>query len=221
MVDINDWMAKLTADLKSHFGSRLILAGIQGSYQRGEATENSDIDAVVILDTLSFGDMKSLKTIIANMPESDKACGFVCGKNELWNWPKHELFQFVNDTRICHGSFDGIVPEIGREDVLESVKIGASGLYHACCHTYLHGDPQALKSLYKGAFFILLAIHYLRHGEYVRTKKELLPVLNETERKMLSVGMNWDEDQKKIAENTDEYFDLMIGWCKQVLNERF
>ena len=214
-------MTELTEKLKDHFGGRLILTGLQGSYQRDEATENSDIDAVIILDTLSLGDLKIVKAVFATMPENDKVCGFISGRNELRNWPKCELFQFVNDTRLHYGSFDGLLPEIRRDDVIESVKIGTSGLYHACCHTFLHGEPQALKELYKGAFFILQATYYLREGEYVRSKKELLPLLTETEQDILSVSMNWNEHQKKITADADEYFGLMISWCSEILSEIF
>jgi len=221
MIIANDWMTELTEKLKSYFGDKLILTGLQGSYQRDEATENSDIDAVIILDALSLGDLKTVKGVLATMPENDKTCGFISGRNELRNWPKHELFQFMNDTRLYYGSFDGLLPEIRRDDVIESVKIGASGLYHACCHTFLHGEPQALKALYKGAFFILQATYYLRHGEYVRSKKELLPLLTETEREILSVSMSWNEHQKKIIADSDEYFSLIISWCSEILSEIF
>ena len=221
MIIANKWMIELTEKLKDHFGNRLILTGLQGSYQRDEATENSDIDAVIILDTLLMDDLKTVKGILATMPENDKACGFISGRNELRNWPKHELFQFINDTRLYYGSFDGLLPEIRRDDIIESVKIGASGLYHACCHTFLHGEPQALKELYKGAFFILQAAYYLRHGEYVRSKKELLPLLTKTEREILAVNMNWYEHQKKITADADEYFDGIISWCSEILSETF
>ena len=33
----------------------MVLSGLQGSYARGETTETSDIDMVVIFDDLCFG----------------------------------------------------------------------------------------------------------------------------------------------------------------------
>ena len=53
-LSIEDWMKDLTEKLKRQFGQRLLFVGLQGSYQRGEATADSDIDVVVLLDTLSF-----------------------------------------------------------------------------------------------------------------------------------------------------------------------
>lgn len=60
MIDINLWMKHFTELLNETFGERIYFVGIQGSYGRGEATESSDIDAVVILDKLTAGDVKNI-----------------------------------------------------------------------------------------------------------------------------------------------------------------
>ena len=48
MIDITLWTDRYMMALKDAFGDRIWFAGIQGSYGRGEATEDSDIDMVVI-----------------------------------------------------------------------------------------------------------------------------------------------------------------------------
>lgn len=221
MIDIDNWITDLTIKLKTAFEDRLLFVGLQGSYGRGEATEDSDIDAVVILDQLTIEDLKQYKTILLTMPENDKACGFISGKQEIQNWPKHELFQFANDTRSIHGSLVGLLPSIERQDMIDSVKIAVSGLYHIACHSYLHGEPQVLKELYKGAFFILQAIYYLRSDTYIGSKKELFPLLFEAEQEILAIGMNWSEYQEKILARPDQYFDAIIVWSSNVLEEKF
>ena len=50
MLDINVWIQNFLQTLNNTFGARVWFVGLQGSYGRGEATENSDIDVVVILD---------------------------------------------------------------------------------------------------------------------------------------------------------------------------
>ena len=52
MIDISAWMNNFLQVLTERFGQRVWFVGLQGSYGRGEATEGSDIDAVVILDRL-------------------------------------------------------------------------------------------------------------------------------------------------------------------------
>ena len=54
MFDINTWLNIVIKKLQNEFEQRLLFVGLQGSYNRGEATQNSDIDLVVILENLSF-----------------------------------------------------------------------------------------------------------------------------------------------------------------------
>ena len=49
MFQIEEYMQELIASLKNTFKEKLQYVGLQGSYMRGEANENSDIDVVVIL----------------------------------------------------------------------------------------------------------------------------------------------------------------------------
>ena len=59
MIDINGWMNDFLQKLDDVFANRVWFVGLQGSYGRGEATETSDIDVVVILDELSVSDIQT------------------------------------------------------------------------------------------------------------------------------------------------------------------
>ena len=48
MVDIENWMGELAEKLTGRFGPRLLFLGLQGSYGRGEAGEDSDIDVAAV-----------------------------------------------------------------------------------------------------------------------------------------------------------------------------
>ena len=48
MVDISTWINTFLKALDETFGDRVWFVGLQGSYGRGEATETSDIDIVVM-----------------------------------------------------------------------------------------------------------------------------------------------------------------------------
>lgn len=50
MIDITAWTKNFLQTLNETFANRVWFVGLQGSYGRGEATETSDIDVVVILD---------------------------------------------------------------------------------------------------------------------------------------------------------------------------
>lgn len=58
---------------------------LQGSYGRGEATETSDIDAVVILDELTVTDIQTYSIMLDTLPYRELICGFLSGKDEIMN----------------------------------------------------------------------------------------------------------------------------------------
>ena len=59
MIDISIWIKNFLQTLNETFENRVWVIGLQGSYGRGEATETSDIDIVVILDELSAMDIQA------------------------------------------------------------------------------------------------------------------------------------------------------------------
>ena len=83
MVNIDTWMEGFLSRLKETFGPRLLFLGLQGSYGRGEANEDSDIDVVCVLDRVDLADLDTYRTLVRGMPEGEKAGGCLCGAEEL------------------------------------------------------------------------------------------------------------------------------------------
>ena len=210
--EIETWLQDFTKKLFDIFGNRLKFIGLQGSYKRGEANSESDIDIVIILDKLSFEDLNSYKKIVNSMPDSEKVCGFISGEKEIYNWPKFDLFQLLNDTVSLHGNLQDFIPIIKRNDILNSIKINTANLYHQMCHAYLfeNKDVEVLYQGYKSAFFILQALYYSRNTEYIGSKKELVKLLEGEDKEILLVNMNWKSLQ--VNENLDFYFEKIINW---------
>ena len=109
MIDIRAWMDKFLEALNDTFKDRVWFVGLQGSYGRGEATETSDIDVVVIIDELSAADIKAYSSMLHTLSHRDLICGFLSGKNEILNWEPSDLFQFCNDTTPIKGSLDDVM----------------------------------------------------------------------------------------------------------------
>ena len=108
MIEIKTWITSFLQALHATFGSRVWFVGLQGSYARGEAKENSDIDMVVILDKLSYADVRKYNEMLDALPHRELICGFLSGKTELLNWEASELFQFYYDTKPIQGSLDAL-----------------------------------------------------------------------------------------------------------------
>lgn len=125
MIDITAWMKSFLQTLDETFGSRVWFVGLQGSYGRGEATEASDIDIVVILDELSAVDIQTYNTMLDVLPHREMICGFLSGKDDIMNWEPSDLFQFYYDTTPIRGSLDELLEVIDEGSVNRAIKIGA------------------------------------------------------------------------------------------------
>ena len=152
MIDITAWMQIYLKTLNETFAHRVWFVGLQGSYGRGEATETSDIDIVVILDELSAVDVKAYNDMLDTMPYRDLICGFLSGKNEILHWEQSDLFQFCNDTTPIKGSLNEVLATVDESAVNRAIKIGACNIFHGCVHNMLYEkSDDILRGLYKSA----------------------------------------------------------------------
>lgn len=166
-LDIHDWMNRYLDQLRLCFPNRIWFAGLQGSYARGEAGEGSDIDAVVILDRVSPADLSLYSDMLDRLPYREKACGFICGKDELFHWDPADRLALCLDTLPFTGSLEEVLAATTRRDVLRSIQSGCCNLYHLCAHNMVHEkSPDILRSLYKSALFVLRTIAYWQTGRY-------------------------------------------------------
>lgn len=191
MIDIDIFIKHFIHCLDENFGDRVCFVGLQGSYGRNEATENSDIDIVVILDEFNTKDIALYNSILDSMPHREKLCGFISGKNEIMNWETADLFQFYHDTKPLKGSLDDFIPVIDDEDVKRAVKSGVCNIYHGCVHNMLYEkSDEILKGLYKGASFVLQAVVFRRTGEYFSRQTDLLFHLSHDEKQIIETFIN-------------------------------
>ena len=165
MINISEWLKDFLNALDETFSDRVWFVGLQGSYGRGEATDSSDIDTVVILDEFNTEDIITYDKMLNRLEHRELVCGFISGKKEIYNWETADLFQFYYDTKAIKGSLDELKPVL---DVDRAVKIGVCNIYHGCVHNMLHEkSEEILKSLYKSASFVLQAMLFKRTGKYI------------------------------------------------------
>lgn len=213
-VDMADWMGTLTERLKKAFGSRLVLVGLQGSRARGEERETSDIDVVVVIDGLSVNDLSMYRSIIQQMPNSDLACGFVGSPAVLAEWPRHDVFNLVNDTDVKYGSFDFMDTVFTQEDAQLAAKACASEIYHVLCHTTVFEPDSlsiALKGCLKSAFFGIRAHHYAQTGRFVNSRAHLRDAVRDDERLLLDA---YDEGAHT---NDSELEEKLLHWAELLM----
>ncbi len=191
MIDITTWMNDFLQKLNHKFENRVWFVGLQGSYGRGEATEKSDVDIVVILDELSPSDIQAYNAMLDSLQHRELICGFLSGKNEILNWEPSDLFQFYYDTTPIKGSLDELLAEIDENAVNRAIKIGACNIYHGCVHNMLYEkSDEILRGLYKSASFVVQAIIFQQTGKYFKHQNELLSVALPNEQAIVNTFLN-------------------------------
>ena len=213
MIDINAWMTEFIQKLNKVFANRIWFVGLQGSYGRGEATETSDIDVVVILDELTAVDIQSYQEMLDTLPHRELICGFLSGKNEILNWEPSDLFQFYHDTTPLKGSLDDLLPLIDQTAIEKAIKIGACNIYHGCVHNMLHEkSEEILKGLYKVASFAVQAILFKQTGNYIKHQSQLLKVANVEERMITETFLKYKRGE---AVDFNEASQVLFDWSKK------
>ena len=215
MIDITNWLHSFQGKLHEVFDTRVWFVGLQGSYGRGEATETSDIDVVVILDELSTTDIQTYNTMLDTLPHRDLICGFLSGKKEIMNWEPSDLFQFCNDTAPIKGSLDEVMAVIDESAVNRAIKIGVCNIYHGCVHNMLHEKSEdILRGLYKSASFVIQAIVFKQTGNYVKQQKELQFLAASNEKAIIDTFVYLKNGGKVDFNKMSE---RLFVWCKEQL----
>ena len=212
MFDLDKYLADLILNCRSAFGERLLYIGLQGSWLRGEAHENSDIDVMVILDRFSVRDMDTYRGILKEIGSYEKSCGFICGKDEMKRWNPLEVCQLRQTTKDLVGNLTDYLPPATREDEINYVKLSLGNLYHELCHRYIHEDREKnaakLRSTCKGVFFLIQNMHFLESSHFILTKTGLKEAVSSEDRRVLEL------EELPDVYDFDQAFSSLFAWCQ-------
>ena len=215
MININAYLDSLISLCKSAFAERLVYVGLQGSYLREEANEDSDIDVMLILDHFSVDDMDTYRAVLKRIGYYEKSCGFICGKDDMARWNPLEVCQLRHTTKDLFGSLSDYLPSATRQDEIHYVKLGVGNLYHELCHRYIHSDREKnirkFRSSGKALFFLIQNLYYLESGVFVPTKDALKKLVSEEDRVMLQLA------ELPEGYDFDEAFRCAFQWCQNAL----
>ena len=212
MLDLKEYLEQLISECQSVFRDRLVYVGLQGSYMRGEATEDSDIDIMVVLNRFCVSDMDLYRDLLDRLGHREKACGFICGREELTRWSPLEVCQLRHTTKDLFGSLSEYLPDASREDEISYVQTSLGNLYHELCHRYIYADREKnaarFRDTCKGLFFLIQNLYFLENGSFILTKRELKELAAEEDRNMLMMAELPDDY------NFDLAFSSVFTWCQ-------
>ena len=187
--------------------------GLQGSWLRGEARDNSDIDVMVILDCFSVRDMDTYRAILKEIGFYDRSCGFICGKDEMKRWNPLEVCQLRHTTKDLVGVLTDYLPNAVREDEINYVKLSLGNLYHELCHRYIHADRDKNTAKFRGTcksvFYLIQNLHFLESGPFILNRNDLKEAAAEEDRIVLELADLPDDY------DFDQAFSFLFTWCQK------
>jgi len=214
MFDLSDWMPVFLQTLEDTFAERIWFVGLQGSRSRGEATETSDIDTVVILDDLTAADLQTYHNMLDTLPHRELICGFLSGKQELLHWEPSDLFQFYYDTVPLLGNLDELLGLLDPSVIDRAIKAGACNVYHGCVHNMLYEkSDEVLCGLYKSAVFVAQARAFKLTGRYIKKRDELSEL---SDGEIVKISSDLKNGGKVVF---DEMSQKLFEWSKRLINE--
>ncbi|MBR3167452.1 MAG: nucleotidyltransferase domain-containing protein [Erysipelotrichaceae bacterium] len=214
MFDLDKYLDDLITNCRSAFGERLLYMGLQGSWLRDEAHENSDIDIMVILDRFSVRDMDTYRGILKEIGFYERSCGFICGKDEMKHWNPLEVCQLRHTTKDLVGMLTDHLPPATREDEINYVKLSLGNLYHELCHRYIHADriknTTRFRGTCKSVFYLIQNLHFLESGRFILSRKDLKEAVAEEDRAILELS------DLRDGCDFDQAFTSLFAWCQKV-----
>lgn len=162
-MNISEWMDQAVSALKAQFGANLVFVGLQGSYRRGTAIPESDIDIVVIFRQMNLATLRACRATLDLLPHGKQAHGFTATVADLSNWPRHELPGFFADTYAYYGCLEDLLPSLAHEDIVTGARTCAANIYHMLVHSIMANENPDMEFLNKQAYFTAVL-----HGAAVR-----------------------------------------------------
>jgi predicted nucleotidyltransferase len=223
-LEVDKWLDDFLKRLNESFKDRLIFVGHHGSWARGEAKLESDIDTIVVLDHINLHDLDVFRDIISSMPDAKKlASGALLSVHELQVWPRFDLVQLFYGCKVLHGTLNGIIEKTTAVDLIDSIKVIASANSHHARHYLLYPHDlnkvvHNLKYPFKNCFYALQAWTLLKENKYVARKNDILETLKEADDKeVVLVARDWKELEEDRTKRPLYYINLLERWSRNML----
>jgi len=221
---VDSWLSGFVSRLRDAFGDRLVFVGHHGSWARGEAGGESDIDTMIILDRFEPPDLVAYRSAVDSMPGGGRdASGLVNSVPEMRSRPHSELLQYFYGCQVLHGSLKGVVERPAAADLVDDARRKASDNLLVARHylLYPHDLAQKVNALhypFKECVYALQAWTLAHSGRFLSRKEDLLLALADADdRSVVAVARDWRETREDREARPRCYVELLERWSRKML----
>jgi len=124
---------------------------------------------------------------------------------------------------VLHGSIEGIVEPPKLENLISDIRFKASDNLHPARHYLLfpHELPKAVHKLkyhFKNCFYALQSWHLLTSGKFIKTKAEMLELLNDpADKEVVRVARDWYKITDDLTARARYYIELLERWSRGMI----
>lgn len=205
---------EVTDQLIAFLGPYLTALLWHGSWARGEQTETSDHDMIVVVTAVTDELILRMREVFADRPGWST---YIKSEEELRQYPVTGRLQFHYGLILLYGEFEA--PPLSQEDLAEDIRLLAVNIQHECGYRAIHGsrkidsglDQQFVRIrnarwMYYQAKLALLALkarELLRGRPYPSTREDLRQRLtDEGELAIIDIIDLWPELRSKFEEDS-------------------
>jgi predicted nucleotidyltransferase len=221
---VDEWLGEFVRRMREQFGERLVFVGHHGSWARGEARPESDIDTLVVLETLGMEESEAYRDTIRELTaDGPHVSGLLLSTEEVASWPPGMLVQFFHGCKVLHGSLTGIAESPSGGSLLEHAqRVAAYNLLNARhLALYPHNPAEKVRMtgyMFKECLFALEGFLLATTGRFHGRKRDLLGAVTEPEdRTLVEIVQGWRKGRADRQERPAWYFRQLEIWCSRMV----
>ena len=217
-------------ELVASLGAKLRCLLWHGSWARGEQTETSDHDMIVVVTALDDELILRVREVFADRPGWST---YIKSEEELRQYPITGRLQFHFGLIRLYGEFEA--PPLSREDLAEDIRLLAVSIQHECRYRVIHGSRKIdagmvqefvrirnARWMYYQAKLALLALkaREVMHGRpYPETRAELRRRLSEDDELAIidiidlwpELRLKFEQDSTPLALQVDAFARKLVA----------
>jgi predicted nucleotidyltransferase len=208
--------------MKKTCGKNLVFIIHHGSWATGEATSDSDVDSLVMLEKITKSELAKLRNIL-NKKEFEKFTVLLFSRLDMDNFIPFSRQQFHYGAKVLYGKCP--LPEPTRDEMLIEIRKVADevGFWSKYLYTHQKQAENIVRKMYwrfKEAIIGLKVYVHWKTGEFPVTKKRLKELLNDPkDKEIVTIIENWDKNKDRYEKNPDSLLVKGLDFSQRFLRK--
>jgi len=221
-IEVEKLLKRFVNLLKKTYGKNLVFIIHHGSWATGEASPESDIDTLVMLEKITKKELDKLRNIL-NQERFKKMTVLLFSRLDMNNFIPFARHQFHYGAKLLHGKCP--LPEPTKEEMIIEIKKIADevGFWSKYLYTHLHLAENVVRKMYwrfKEAIIALKVYVQWKTGEFPVTKKRLKRLLTDPkDKEIVQIIEQWEKNKDKYDKNPDPLLIKGLDFSQRILKK--